>query len=186
MVWSAWGDLAIVSTTDRYQISAYSSDGALVRVVRRDHDARAPTPEDLDTYRANYVEPIENGEWKELLTTVSDALPLGPSIPAYSAIEVDALGYLWVREYNLPGEDGALWTVFNPDGIVQGLVETPPGLEIYEIGADYILGEVRDEMRVEYVQLWPLDRSGAQAIAGNTPATGSSRRSPTASARSAT
>lgn len=159
VVWSAWGDLAIVSQTDRYEIRAYGSDGSLVRVVRRDHDARAPTPEDLDTYRTDLLEPIENGELKELLATVTAALPLVPSIPAYSAIEVDALGYLWVREYNLPGEDGALWTVFNPDGIVQGFVETPAGLVIYEIGAAYILGEVRDEFGVEYVQLWELKRS---------------------------
>lgn len=34
-------------------------------------------------------------------------------------------------------------------------------LEIYEIGEDYILGHTRDEMDVEYVQVWPLDRSGS-------------------------
>ena len=59
-------------------------------------------------------------------------------------------------------------------------------LVIYEIGADYLLGKVRDELRVEYIQLWPLDRSGAQAVAGSTPATGSARSSPTSSRRSAT
>lgn len=158
VVWSAWGDLAIVCQTDRYEIRAYGSDGSLARVVRRDHDTRAPAPEDLDTYRTDLLEPIENGEWKELLTTVTGALPLGPSIPAFSAIEVDALGYLWVREYSLPGEDDALWTVFNPDGVVQGFVETPPGLTIYEIGEDHILGKITDELDIEYVQLWELGR----------------------------
>ena len=39
-------------------------------------------------------------------------------------------------------------------------VETPPELVIYEIGEDYILGKVRDELEVEYVQDWGLDRSG--------------------------
>ena len=34
---------------------------------------------------------------------------------------------------------------------------------IYEIGEDYILTSVRDELRVEYVQLWPLERSGDRA-----------------------
>ena len=43
---------------------------------------------------------------------------------------------------------------------MQGFIETPAGLVIYEIGEDYILGKVLDELRVEYVQLWPLDRSG--------------------------
>ena len=76
-----------------------------------------------------------------------NALPLAESFPAISAIEVDLLDNLWVREYNLPGEEGrALWTVFDPDGLVLGLVETPPGLVIYEIGEDYILGKVSDEL----------------------------------------
>ena len=40
-----------------------------------------------------------------------------------------------------------------------GFVETPPTLLIYKIGEDYILGKVMDDLGVEYVQLWSLDRS---------------------------
>ena len=187
-VWKAWGDLAIISRTDRYEIKAYSADGSLKRIVRRDHDVRAPTEEDRDAFRTDYLATIKNPESREFSTSLVNAAPLPQSFPAFYAIEVDALGYLWVREYDLPGEDRdrPLWTVFDPDGIVLGFVETPPGLVIYEIGADYLLGKVRDELRVEYIQLWPLDRSGAQAIAGRTPATGSSTSSPTPPPRSAT
>ena len=35
----------------------------------------------------------------------------------------------------------------------------PEGLEIYEIGADYILGHAWDDLGVEYVQFWTLERS---------------------------
>ena len=55
-VWEAWGDLAIISRTDRYEIKAYGADGALTRIVRRDHDVRAPTEEDRDAFRMEYVE----------------------------------------------------------------------------------------------------------------------------------
>lgn len=41
-----------------------------------------------------------------------------------------------------------------------GFVETPEVFSIYEIGEDYMLTWVRDELDVEYVQLWPLDRGG--------------------------
>jgi len=96
-----------------------------------------------------------------LFEAALDALTIPGSFPAFSAIEVDLLGYLWVREYNLPGEaDRALWTVFDPEGVALGFVETPPELVIYEIGDDYILGKTTDELGVEYVQLWGLDRSG--------------------------
>ncbi|MDE2762660.1 MAG: 6-bladed beta-propeller [Gemmatimonadota bacterium] len=162
VVWAAWGPLTIVSPTDHYEIRAYDADGSLARIVRRDHDARTPTQADLDAYRDRYLgRPVSDPEISKLLTRVMDAVPLPASFPAFSAIEVDRLDYLWVREYNLPGEeDRALWTVFDPEGVAQGFIETPAGLEVFEIGEDYILGKVRDELRVEYVQVWALERSG--------------------------
>ena len=81
-------------------------------------------------------------------------------MPAFTSIIVDRLHHLWVEEYELPGEErpGTLWTVFDPEGRVLGFVETPDGPEIHEIGEDYILGHVHDELQVEHVQVWPLRR----------------------------
>ena len=50
--------------------------------------------------------------------------------------------------------------VFDPEGRVLGFVETPQGLDILQIGDDFILGRVKDEFEVEYVQVWPLERTG--------------------------
>lgn len=161
VVWGAWDGLAIVSPSDRYEIRAYGPEGTLQRIVRRDHSVRLPTEADLESYRNGQLESIRGSEYRETMTPVLAALEVPPSFPAFSAIEVDALGYLWVREYDMPGEerDHSLWTVYDSGGIVQGFVETPPDLTIYEIGADYIVGKVYDELRVEYVQMWELARS---------------------------
>lgn len=80
--------------------------------------------------------------------------------PIFSSVFVDRLDHLWVEEFELPGQarPGSLWTVFDPGGRVLGFVETPDRLEIFEIGEDYILGRSWDEMYVEYVQLWALER----------------------------
>ena len=85
-------------------------------------------------------------------------MPLVESYPAFMGIMSDLAGHLWVREYLGSAEGGLVWTVFDPEGRVQGLMETPPGLRVFEIGADYILGIVYDDLGVEYVQLWPLSR----------------------------
>ena len=171
IVWGAWDGLAIVSNTDRYEIRAYGADGSLARIVRRDHQVRTPTEADLEWFKADRLDGITDADFKQKMNLVLDALPLPSSFPAFTpiekyelGIEVDALDYLWVRESRLPGdeEERPLWTVFDPDGIVQGFIETPAGLVIYEIGEDYILGKMFDELRVEYVQLWPLDRSGVR------------------------
>ena len=60
--------------------------------------------------------------------------------------------------FGMFGEGDAVWTVFDAEGRIQGLVETPPGLEVFEIGEEYVLGVVEDDLGVEYVQLWALDR----------------------------
>ena len=38
------------------------------------------------------------------------------------------------------------------------LVETPAGLDVYEIGEDYILGRATDDFDIEYVQMFQLTR----------------------------
>lgn len=158
LVWGSWNGLAIVSETDRYEIRAYRPDGSLERVVRRDHTVRFPTETDLESYRTDRLVLNRGPEYREMMIPVLDALEVPSSFPAFSAIEIDALGYLWVREFNLPGDHRALWTVFDPGGFVQGFVETPSGLTIYEIGVDYVVGKRTGKLDIESVELWELSR----------------------------
>ena len=98
------------------------------------------------------------------------ALP--DSFPHFSNLLVDDEGYLWVREYLPPVviDEGEIprWFVFSPEGRLLGQVPNPKGLHpsfspvgtpvTPRIGADYILGFVRDELGVESVVLYPLRR----------------------------
>lgn len=152
-----WGDLVVITANDRYEIRAYRTDGSPARTVRRDHEARAPTRADL----RNHVARQNSGQPEAgfTLDAVVD-MPLVESFPAFGRALVDRLGYLWIEEYRLPGEDHRLWTVFDPEGRVLGLVDMPEINRILEIGEDYILGRREDELDIEYVDLWTLDRSG--------------------------
>ena len=154
---ATWGPLAVVAATDRYELPAYDRDGRLVRIVRRDHELRAPTQAELDSVlTASWADRSE--EDQERLRGFSEGMTLVEFFPAFSALHSDPLGYLWVQEYNFPEQNENIWTVFDPDGRVQGFVETPSGLDVLEIGEDYILGTTTDELGVERVQLWPLNR----------------------------
>ncbi len=149
---AVWGELVAIGVQDSYEIKAFATDGSLVRVVRRDGDLESPTQADLDEYYARFYADLPDEDRISNLNAVRD-MPLVESWPAFSEILSDRAGYLWVREYRT-----AAWTVFDPEGRVQGLVETPPGLHTFEIGEDYLLGWVYDELGVEYVQLWSLSR----------------------------
>ncbi|MDE2870139.1 MAG: hypothetical protein OXQ94_00395 [Gemmatimonadota bacterium] len=162
-----WGDLVVHNLNNRYEIRAFAHDGSLARIVRRDHASQAPTGEEIDAYieeRASWhpvdLSPDEIEEYKAERRKELQSIPVAERIPAFTTIKVDRLDHLWVQEYEPPGQErpGSLWTVFDPEGRVLGFVETPDGLDIFEIGEDYVLGQSSDEMNVEFVQVWPLER----------------------------
>ena len=153
-----WGDLIVMSSNDRYEIRAYTPEGAAARIVRREHDARRPTPADVDAHLAEQYADDTERERAETMADLAD-MPLPEAFPAFGRVHTDSRGHLWVEDYRLPGEPAPVWTVFDPEGRVLGLIEIPPDLTIFEIGEDYILGRVSDDLGIERVQLWPLDRS---------------------------
>ncbi len=159
-----WGKLAIVTPSDRYEIRAFGADGTLARIVRMEHVRRSPTAAHVKAHIEAKVSGARVNR-REQARRHHSAAPVAEYFPAFASVMSDRLGHLWVEEYAVPGEeeDGGLWTVFDPDGHVLGFVETPEGLEIYEIGADYILGRVGDELGVQSIQLWSLERSEGQA-----------------------
>lgn len=166
LITGLWGDLVVASHNSRYEIMAYRVDGSLDRVVRRDHELRSPTEADREPFVEEQLSFFEGADIPELIVQAArkefETVPMADFFPAFASVLGDATGHLWVEEYESPRENrpGTLWTVFDPEGHALGFVETLEGLEIYEIGEDYILGRVKDELGVESIQLWPLDRSG--------------------------
>ena len=149
---AAWRDLALVSRNDRYELRAYATDGTLRHIIRVDH-APVPVTESLIA--------IEREEWGGSGNRF-DEMPHPETLPAFGTIMSDALDHLWVREYDVPGQEGLqrLWTVFDPEGRVLGYVEMPEGVLVYEIGADHVLGRRAGELGVVQVAVWPLRRGG--------------------------
>ncbi len=156
-VGAVWGDLVAIGVQDGYEIRAFAVDGTLVRIVRRDGDLGRPTRADMDAYFAQRYADWPDDQRTSALNDVK-GMPLVDSYPAFGEILSDRTGHLWVREYVASGAGGAVWAVFGPEGRVQGLAETPPGLRTFEIGEDYVLGWVTDDLGVERVQVWSLDR----------------------------
>lgn len=174
---ASWGDLVVVAPNRDYEIRAFGPDGTLRRIVRRDHTPVHTTPDYREAFFREFLR--ERGFSPEVANSEEEALeqvrqtmgeiPLPETLPAFATVLADAIGHLWVREFSIldgefeiPGGEssaGPVWTVFDPDGHVLGFVETPPGLLIHEIGADYILGHATDEDGIEYVRLWPLSRT---------------------------
>ena len=154
---AAWGERVVIAPSDRYEIRAYDREGELTAIVRRDHDLVPPTQADLDEQNEARLAELDPDE-RPSMARLFEGMPLVEAFPAFSRVLADATHHLWVKEYTKPRDDTSIWTVFDPDGRVLGLVETPPGLLVYDIGTDYLLGRATDDLDVEYVQLWRLTR----------------------------
>lgn len=84
--------------------------------------------------------------------------PIPRFVPAFDALQVDELGWLWAKVYGRDPTVPQEWMVFDLEGRARGLVRTPPGVEIGWIGVDRILGTWRDDLRVEHVSQYRLRR----------------------------
>ncbi|MDE2805337.1 MAG: hypothetical protein OXN18_09365 [Gemmatimonadota bacterium] len=140
-------------------IGRWNHDGTLSHLIRWATPERPVSDQDKRRYReANSVAPRyrEPTAWARYLREV----PFPERIPVYRRLILDAERNLWAERYRAPWEEEPSWYVFDEHGAWLGKVATPPGLHVFEIGMDYVLGRYRDEFDVQSVVMIPLDRGG--------------------------
>ena len=155
---AALGNSVYVGIPDSYQILVYDAGGDLLRIIRMEHDPLPVTPEDTETFIRERLEEVLDEAEQRRIGEMYRAPPPLDRMPAYRRFKVDALGCLWVEEYRRPGDDIPIWTVFDPEGAVVGRVSLPAGLYVREIGEDYVLAVYTDDLDVEYVHMYRLER----------------------------
>lgn len=153
------GDNIVLGDSHRYEFRVHAANGDLVRIVRL---AREPEPIDravFDSIRDARLDRVSADE-RARMQALFDAGSERKTMPAFSSFKVDREGNIWVFERPQTADEPRRRAVFNASGVYLGVVETPPGLTIYEAGPDYVIGEVRDDMDVELVVLHALLKNG--------------------------
>ncbi|HSK20055.1 MAG TPA: 6-bladed beta-propeller [Longimicrobiales bacterium] len=84
-------------------------------------------------------------------------LPAPDSAEMFRYVRVSPYGHLWVRQPREPDAPAVDWIVYDMAAEPIARVHLPAGFEVMDFGRDYLLGRVRDEFDVEYVQLLRLD-----------------------------
>ncbi len=171
------GRLALADT-ERFSVRSIAlDDGSSTWILRRNEPAREVTSEHVEAYVELVASLIVGREGMsedaaEAVKNNSRQDPMASTLPVLHSLHLDAVGNLWVEPYSLPGADVAPFQVYTPDGTWLGTVAMPPGLSLeagglrtgtgsksaFEMGDDYILGVWRDELDVEYVRLYALEK----------------------------
>ena len=85
-------------------------------------------------------------------------IPIPEMMPSFESLLVDEEGWLWAKKYEWDPERRSAWVVFDPSGRAHGSVETPVGVEIHQIDSGFMLGVWTDELDVEYVRRYRVNR----------------------------
>lgn len=148
-------DRAYLGTGEAMEVREFTLDGTRQRILRGPAEDLTMSDEVL----ALYLDQDSAGSHTYLLRGIQEAgVELPRQLPAFSDMLLDPAGHLWVRRFQYPWVEVERWGVFSPAGSFLGHVEMPAGLKVREIGEDYVLGVALDELEVERVALYPLER----------------------------
>jgi hypothetical protein len=151
--------------TDRFAVTVRSPAGDSVGVLAREHAPRQVTGEMVERARADRRAAAEESR-REIARRMGAAaaaspdpdLPHRATLPAYDQVVEDAEENVWVRHFHFPADAPQRWSVFSPGGELVAEAETPAGLRVQQIGADWIVGVAEDELGVEVVEVYALAR----------------------------
>ncbi len=149
-----------LGAADRFEVQVLSHDGRRVGLLQRPESPRPVTTADVRAYTEREV--ANSGERNRARIEASLAAIEFPStLPAYTHLVVDDQDLVWIRGFPRAGASTARWTVFKATGEQVAEVDLSANLEVFEIGAGYVLGRYLDpDEAVPQVRIYQLRRDG--------------------------
>ena len=147
-----------VGTPLTWEYEVRGPHGALRQIVRLDRPNAPVTADDIEAFQESQLEDLEDANAIRTRRDELSELTYPETMPAFgSPIFADRSGSVWVPDF-MAREGVRTWTVFDPVGRRVGTVRTPADLQVFAIGADWLLGVWQDELDVEYVREYGLVR----------------------------
>ena len=149
---------AYVALADRLEVLVFDLSGKAMPSLTAPATRVRVTKADVEAEREREVAKL--GERARTVIERSFATMTMPEfLPATRDLLVDATGHVWVQHFPSASSTTVRWTVFAPAGNVRATIAMPVALEVYEIGADYVLGRYIDpEEQVPEVRLYRLEK----------------------------
>ncbi len=140
----------LLASSDTYEIRYYDGANQLQQIVRRYGAERRVTANDIEAIRTRLVE-----------APVPDYMPAFGRFGFVSTrpvILVDNGHNTWVLDYHFGEDAPESWAVFDPNGTYLGTMMFPIGFTPLDVGNDQILGVWQDQMDVQYVRVYGLEK----------------------------
>ena len=147
------GTRAVIGRSSTWEIAWHRIDGTIETVVRVEGAQQPATEEILAAHLERRLSELpDDPEAVRRVRALYADYPPVERLPAFERILVDPDGNVWVAGATPLDREPTTWLVFSPEGALLGGVETPPGLDVLEVGRGDLLGVVRDDFDVPYVR----------------------------------
>ncbi|MGD8280999.1 MAG: hypothetical protein PVF69_07575 [Gemmatimonadota bacterium] len=157
-LWATGTDRVYTAWNGEYRIVARTLAGDPAMVILAPGLGRPLERGAFDAAKRAWLDECPDERCRRWYARIFEVVEPPDAWPAFSDLRVDALGDLWVAEYELQAAAPSAWHVFSARGELLGHVAVPAGLEIHEIGEDYLLGVEENELDVPFVRRYALMR----------------------------
>jgi len=138
--------------TDAYRIELRTWDGEPIRFIDRPSGHRDLTPEEIRSGLQNTASRLFFDTLR--VGAAENVAPPADSISVLTGLLIDDLNRIWARAED-PSREPAVWyDLFEFDGRYLGPVDVPVGFTPVQITEDFVLGIRKDELDVEYVEMY--------------------------------
>jgi 6-bladed beta-propeller len=154
----AWSGRLYITTGHDPDVMVFDTAGELRDIYRLDRPASRVTQAAFDeVVESEVARARDDAETIELRRRYR-SMTKPDVMPYFQELVLDADGNLWLRPYGPPDAQVDDWIVLDMQGAALGTVRTPAGVHIEQIGHDFLLGIVRDEMDVQRIVLYGIRR----------------------------
>ncbi len=153
------GNHVFVGDQTTFEVRRYGAGGALETIFRLTGLDLALGSDDVRRATDSLLGGAE-ARLRPALRAHYTALPTPPTRPAYGPLLMSDGGDLWVGASDAIGTPRS-WTVFDAAGTLRAIVQLPDRFRPYDIAGDLVTGTWQDELGVEYVRVYRIERPEA-------------------------
>ena len=154
--------LVYVGSGERFEVEVWALDGSLQSLLRGPPVSLQVSDSVKNVFVESALSRISE-ERRPAARTDFASWEWPESLPAYTALQVDPEGVVWVRIYNPDPSAPELWSLLHVTDGYLGDLALGARQTLLEAGDDYVLVLSRDEFDVERVAKHTLNRSGSES-----------------------
>lgn len=161
---AATGDRVSTAQSDRAEVVWWDPNGEVTRIGRWDESPREVTEEDWSRYESWYRERLGGSyEPDRLEQNLRERREdFGGTLPLFRSVHGDPEGSVWLGEYRIADPTASVYRVISGSGEWVGSIGFPRDIQILDITSSRVLGVETDELDVQAVVLYQLDRTAGR------------------------